>query len=566
MQSPDPRVHGRERALQEATGSELDVLVVGGGITGVGVALDAAARGYRTALVERDDLASGTSSRSSKLVHGGIRYLAQGDLAMVAESVRERDRLRRLAPHLVRPLPFALPTPTASRRWELKAGMLIYDALAFGRNVRRHQRLDLTALLHDAPGLARWTEGGGYRYFDCQTDDARLNLTVALAARRHGALVANHVEVRELLASRGRVVGALVEDRLSGQELTLRARWVVSATGIWADHIRQLAPAAPAPQLAPSRGAHLTFPRHLLPVNGAVSFPSTFGDGRLNFAVPWGQQVYVGTTDRPHTDGLTHPGVHTSDAEYLVQSASAAFGVDISVAEAVGGWAGLRPLMTGAGGLHPKDLSRRHALVHDPGGLLTITGGKLTTYRQMAEDVVDVIAAEDGNRSRCLTSRLALGVVGDPQQGLERTRELTRSWNYPDSVARSLFQRHGDAAPTVLELCRRHGEDDILVPGLPYLTGEVRWAVRHELARTLSDVLERRLRVAIRHAAAGGPAIAAAARIMADELGWDDRRLSREIDEYLGGVAEERGVVALDTSWREDREAPMVPPLTDAAN
>ncbi|MDX1621853.1 MAG: FAD-dependent oxidoreductase, partial [Nitriliruptorales bacterium] len=284
----------REDALDRMAGTPLDVLVVGGGITGAGIALDAVTRGYRTGLVERDDLASGTSSRSSKLVHGGIRYLSHGDLPMVAEGVRERDRLRRLAPHLVHPVAFAIPAPSRRRWAELKLGMLLYDAFAFGRNVSRHQGLDHGDLLRAAPGLVRGNDRG-YRYVDCQTDDARLTLTVALTARRHGALLANHAEVVDLFESKGRVIGARVADRLTGETRDIASRWVVSATGVWADDVRGLAPDPGTPQLVPSRGVHLTFPRRLLPVNGAVSFPSGLGDGRMVFAVPWGGQVYVGT-------------------------------------------------------------------------------------------------------------------------------------------------------------------------------------------------------------------------------------------------------------------------------
>lgn len=542
--SPD-----RDRALDRAADEGVDVLIIGGGISGAGVALDAVTRGYRVALVEREDIGSGTSSRSSKLVHGGIRYLETGDLAMVAEGVRERDRLRRLAPHLVRPLPFAIPTPSQRRRWELKAGMLLYDALAFGRNLRRHTRLDLGAFLRHAPGVVRPLDGGAYRYFDSQTDDARLTLAVALTAIRYGALVANHTEVVGLLENHGRVVGAEVHDRLRDQRATIRSRWVVSASGVWADSIRRLAPQAPTPQLAPSRGVHLTFPRSLLPINGAVTFPSSLQDGRMNFAIPWGQQVYVGTTDEIHAGDRSRPAVEPADARYLAASVSHAFGLEIGARDAIGAWAGLRPLMTGAGGVAPKDLSRRHALVEDPDGLVTVTGGKLTTYRQMAEDVVDLVTRRDGNRARCVTHRLPLGMRGSAEQGQGRVRALARHLGYGPEVADPLFHRHGDRAAEVLERCRQDGEDEPLVKGLPYLVGEVRWAVTEELARSLDDVLDRRLRVAIRHRGAGGSGVLAAARIVAEELGWDESRTAKEVDGYLRGVARQRGPVPLDTSW-----------------
>ena len=537
----------REEALDRMARTPLDVLVVGGGITGAGIALDAMTRGYRTALVERDDLASGTSSRSSKLVHGGIRYLSQGDLPMVVEGVRERDRLRRLAPHLVHPVPFAIPAPS-SRRWaELKIGMLLYDAFAFGRNVHRHHGLDHGRFLRAAPGLVRGNDRG-YRYVDCQTDDARLTLTVALTARRHGALIANHAEVVDLLESRGQVVGARVADGLTGETLDVSARWVVSATGVWADRVRRLAADPGAPRLVPSRGVHLTFPRSLLPVNGAVSFPSGLDDGRMVFVVPWGGQVYVGTTDEVHTDPVDASSVGSGDAEYLTASISSAFGVDVSVRDAIGAWAGLRPLMAGSDGLPPTDLSRRHAVVPGPPGLVTVTGGKLTTYRQMAEDVVDELARADGNSTRCHTKRLPLGTRD--ARGVLSAVAVARRLGYDDAVGRTLYARHGDAAPVVLEACRRWKEDSPLVPGLPYLTGEVRWSVRHELARTLADVLDRRLRVSVRDRAAGGAGIAASVAVLAEELGWDPARQEQEVAEYLRQVRTERGPVPLDDGWR----------------
>lgn len=535
----------REDALDQLADRSVDVLVVGGGITGAGIALDAVTRGYSVALVEREDLAAGTSSRSSKLIHGGVRYLARGDLPMVAEGVRERDRLRRLAPHLVVPLPFTLATPTLRTRVELKAGLTLYDALALGRNLHGHGRLALDDLLDHVPALSTGVRRGGYRYFDAQTDDARLTLQVAQTARRYGALVLPHTAATELLTFRGRIVGARLEDRLTGDELQVTARWVVAAGGVWADQLRRLAPDAGDARLVPSRGAHLTFDRRDLPVNAAAAFPSGMDDGRMNFAIPWGDQVYVGTTDDVHDGVLDRPAVAPADAHYLVESVRRAFDVDLGVEDAVGAWAGLRPLLSSGPGFPSADLSRRHAIMQDPPGLVSITGGKLTTYRQMAEDLVDRLADEDGNRNRCTTRRLPLGVRGPGRAAAGRVLAVAHDLGVDRTLALGVFHRHGDEAALVLADCVAEGDAEPLVEGLPYLRGEVRWAVRHELARTVDDVLSRRLRVSLRHRAAGGPAASYTADVLGRELGWSSARRRASVRRYLDAVAYERGPVPL---------------------
>lgn len=558
MADPIPapaRPPGRARSLQAASDG-VDVLVVGGGITGAGIALDAATRGYRVALVERDDLASGTSSRSSKLVHGGLRYLAQGDLPMVAEGVRERDRLRHLAPHLVRPLAFVVPVDDRRTRWELRAGLLIYDAIAAGRNVRLHRRLTPDEVLRSVPGLVRGFSSGGYRYDDCQTDDARLTLQVAQVARQRGALVVNHAEVVALLRAGDRVRGVAVTDRLSGRSYEIPARWTVSAAGVWADRVRGLAHDRPDAAVTPARGSHVVFRRRDVPVVSAAVVPSGVGDGRRVFVIPWGDQVYAGTTDEAHADDRDRPYASAADAQYLLGAVNTAFGLDLSVREAIGAWAGLRPLHAGATTAPSRDLSRRHVISEDPPGFLSIVGGKLTTYRQMAEDLVDRLVAQDGgSRGPCVTTRLPLGAVGPAEEGLARTAEHLRDSGLSGRAVAGLYHRHGDLAVTVARFCHEHDGLEPLVPGLPYLRGEVRWAVRHELARTVDDVLQRRLRVSVRDAAAGGGAIQDTAAILAEELGLDRGDADGQVAAYLTAVAHERGPVPLSgaaPTWPRD--------------
>jgi glycerol-3-phosphate dehydrogenase len=528
----------REAALARATEGPLDLIVVGGGITGAGVALDAVTRGYRVALVERDDIASGTSSKSSKLVHGGLRYLANGDVAMVAEGIRERDRTRRNAPHLVRPLPFVVADPSFIDRALLKVGLLAYDAMGTGRAVAPHRRLDRGGVRTAAPTLR--AGGGGYRYWDARTDDARLTMAIVQAARLHGALVINHCEATKLVvSSAGRVERVDVRDTLTDETASLSARWVVAAAGVWAGDARALAPAGSwEPAVTPARGAHLVFDRAALPVSEAVIFGSADGDGRRLFAIPWGGQVYVGTNDVPGGD-MT-PTVTRGDASYMLDAIQASFHDAPSLGDAVGAWAGLRPLVGDASST--ADISRKHLVVEDPAGLVSVTGGKLTTWRQMAEDVVDRVVDGDGGDARCLTSNISLGAVGDRRAGDTRTRAVGSPLGFGPVASSALYHRHGDLAPAVMAACVAEEDGtEPLVPGLPYLRGEVRWAVRHELARTVDDVLQRRTRVSLRHRAAGGAeAIAYVARVLDEELGVDAQAQTAD---YLARVDTERGPV-----------------------
>lgn len=540
-------LHTRSTVLDRLTSDPLDVLVVGAGTTGAGVALDAAARGYRVGVVERADVASGTSSRSSKLIHGGLRYLATGDLPMVWEGVRERELLRALAPHLVRPLGFVVPTPSFADVALLRAGLTLYDAMTLGRRTRPHRRLSPEQVLRAAPSLADGAVGGGVRYDDAQTDDARLALAVLQAARSHGTLAATRVSVTGIEPRRpGRGLADVeLEDHLSGERLPVRARWVVGAGGVWADRIGDVPAGTHAPPLRPARGAHLVFARADLAVNQAVVLPSAGSDGRRVFLVPWGEQVYVGTTDVPEDDLSGPPAVTTEDATYLLDAVNTGFGTDLAIDDAIAAWAGWRPLVAGPEGAVTADLSRRH-VVHEPAaGIVTVTGGKLTTYRRMAADVVDRIVEHDGLGLPCRTATIPLGATGRALEGLARARRAMHRVGGDPAVAGSLYHRHGDRAAEVVDLAAATNGLARLVPDLPYLEAEVRWAVRHEMAVSLDDVLSRRLRVAVRHAGAGGAAIERAADLMAEELHWDGAARTRQVADYRRAVATERGPVPL---------------------
>lgn len=542
----------REANLDRLGDRTYDLLVIGGGITGAGIALDAAARGLLVGLVERDDLAAGTSSRSSSLVHGGLRYLAQAMFGLTRESAVERDLLRRLAPHLVRPLPFVVPDVG---RWRSTArtglGMWIYDGLASFRNVERHHRLRPAEVADRIPGLVQGLGHGGYEYHDCRTDDARLVLQVARTAHRFGADIATRAEVVGLHQAGGRVTGATVRDRVGGREVAVRARQTVSATGVWADHLRSLADDPGTSTLVPSKGVHLVFPAADVRVAAAALIPSTAGDGRMVFVLPWEESVVVGTTDEAYEGPLGTPSVSAADAAYLSNAVNAAFGTDLGARDAVGAWAGLRPLLASEAHL-PMDsetLSRRHAVVAGPQGLLTITGGKLTTYRAMAEEVVDQVATVLGGAaagSRGHSDRISLGLRGRVDEAGARTAGVLQALGLDPSLAGPLVERHGDEAVEVAELAATTSDGaDPLVPGLPYLRAEARWAVDQEMALSVDDVLDRRTRASIRDPAGGGQAADVVAAVLADALGWAPGEAAASVAAYRDRIAAERGVVPL---------------------
>ena len=549
LPAPSPLRAARDGALDRLGSQSWDVLVVGGGITGAGIALDAAARGLRVALVERDDLAVGTSSRSSSLIHGGLRYLEQYGFGLMRESAVERERLRRLAPHLVRPLRFTIPWSGRRRTRLIGIGLWLYDGIAGFQGPSRHRRLETTDVVERLPGLAGHLDGHGYEYSDCRTDDARLVLAVVQAAERFGAAVLTRAEVVQIRRAAGRVVGATVRDRLSGAEIDVAARVTVSATGVWADELRVMAGAG-GPMLQPSKGVHLVFPADRLRVRTAGVLPSLAGDGRSVFLIPWGPQVIVGTTDDAYDGPLDRPSVTPADADYLCASVNAAFGTSLSAADAVGAYAGLRPLLHGEEdkAVGTDRLSRRHALLAEPPGLLTVTGGKLTTYRAMAVEAVDAVADELGGsaaRRRSGTARIPLGLTGSLEAAVARAELLATRLGLDPSLARALVGRHGDLAAEVLEMAAAHGEDGPLVPGLPYLEVEARWAVEREHALSVADVLQRRMKVARRDVDAGLSVAPRVAGLLAAAHGWSPGEAERSVAEHAAAVRDERGPVPL---------------------
>ncbi len=481
----------RRADLERMAEAELDVLVVGGGITGAGVALDAASRGLSVGLVERDDFASGTSGRSSRMIHGGVRYLQHYDFGLVHEALRERAILLRLAPHLVRPTTMFAPTDTVLRRALFHLGLYVYDVLATGRNLGRHREVRADEMRVAAPGLGRPTRG--VRYWECRTDDARLTVEVMRVAKGLGALVANHAAVESLIGD-GRVRGARVVDTTTGERLDVRARMIVNATGAWADRIHGMATSAPT-VLRPSKGVHVVFRPGSVDTKTALFVPSGAGDRRYVFIVPWGDRVYAGTTDTEYHGDLDDPPVTEQDMDYIVGAVSTAF-PGVGRADVTATWAGLRPLLGGRTG-PTADLSRKHRIFEDPPGLVTITGGKLTTYRFMAQQLVDRVARALGTGAKCRTREIPLGLTRPLEESLARAAAAAGQLGLDPAVGRRMVYRFGDDWEAAV---RRLREDPSLAEpvaqGLPVRAVEVELARTREMAITDTDVLVRRTRLA----------------------------------------------------------------------
>jgi glycerol-3-phosphate dehydrogenase len=534
-------VFDRADALRRLADEPLDVLVIGGGITGAGCALDAASRGLRTGLVERDDFASGTSSKSSKLVHGGIRYLQQREIRLVYENLRERQRALENAPHLVRVLPFLIPILTRDglidRRIARALGgaMWMYDLTGGLRIRKHHERVSTDEALVHMPTLRRDHVAGAYIYYDCRVDDARLTLTIARSAAAHGAAVANSARVTGLLKQAdGSVRGARIE--ADGTELEVSARVVINATGVWSDDVRTMDEGSHPESIRPAKGIHVTVPWSKVRNDIAAIVPVP-KDRRSIFVIPWGDTTYIGTTDTDYDGPLDDPQCTSADVDYLLGAVNHAVTEPLGPADVMGTWAGLRPLLRTASSERTADLSRRHGVQVSSTGLVTITGGKLTTYRRMAADTVNAATRVLGKRSRSRTQHLRL--VGG--EGFEAIAAPTNR-----GVHEHLAGRYGTEAGAVLDLVAADPDlADALVPGLPYLKAEAVHAVRHEMARTLDDVLSRRTRARLLARDASAAAADAVGTLLAAELGWDAAETARQVSAYRAAVEHERTAIGL---------------------
>jgi glycerol-3-phosphate dehydrogenase len=526
----------RADALARLADERFDVVVVGGGITGAGVALDAASRGLRTALVERDDFASGTSSKSSKLVHGGIRYLQQREYRLVYDALRERQIALRNAPHLVRVLPFLIPILTRDGLIDpriaraLGTAMWLYDLTGGARIGKLHRRISKATALEHMPTLNPDRLASAYLYYDAQTDDARLTLTIArTAAIEHDAVIANHASVAGVLKnSDGRVSGVRV--KADGDEFDLEADAVVNAAGVWADDVRAFDEGAHPGSIRPAKGVHITVPWSKVRNDIAAIVPVP-RDRRSIFVVPWGEFTYIGTTDTDYDGPLDDPACTHDDVRYLLDAMNTSLASPLHERDVTGTWAGLRPLLASAGNERTADLSRRHAVARSVSGMVTVTGGKLTTYRSMAADAVDAVTSDLGRGGSSRTRNLAL--LGG--------REFQAAAGGEPSRHEHLAGRYGTLAAEVLALVDADpalGEP--LVPGLPYLRAEAVYAVRAEMARSVDDVLSRRTRSRLLARDASARVADDVARIVGDELGWSDGTRREQAAAYRRAVTTER--------------------------
>ena len=526
----------RAESIRRLADETFDVLVVGGGITGTGVALDAASRGLRVALVDKGDFASGTSSKSSKLVHGGIRYLQQKEVGLVYEALAERQILRKTAPHLVRVLPFLLPVFTKDgllpRRLARLLGttMWAYDLTGGLRIGKLHKRVSKEEALRYMPTLPADNVAASYIYYDAQADDARLTLTVAKTAAGFGAAVVNYATLVGLVKdSAQNVSGARV--LADGNEIEIRARTVVNATGVWSDEVRTLDDSSHTATIRPAKGIHITVPWSLVRNEIAVVIPVP-KDRRSVFVVPWGGDggphrfTYIGTTDTDYDGSIDDPQITAADIEYLLRAINGASTTKITEADILGTWAGLRPLVAAAKSERTADLSRRHSVHTSPAGVVTVTGGKLTTYRRMAADAVDEVVKVIGRGGRSRTKRIRLhGADG---------------WDAPD-IPKNLAERYGADGRAVAALERSDPElARPLIESLPYSRAEVVYAARAEMARSVDDVLSRRTRARLLARDASAAAADDVAALMAAELDWDDEERERQVARYRALVSEER--------------------------
>lgn len=537
----------RQQAL-EAIQDGIDVLIVGGGITGAGVALDAASRGYRTALVEQNDFAFGTSSRSTKLLHGGLRYLSQLQIRLVREALEERDRLQRLAPHLVRPLPFIIPIygrmqrplglrlPTLLRPLAplgIRLGLSGYDLLA--RSHPHHRQLSAEEALTYVPGLRTGGLRAAYLYYDAVTDDVRLTHAVLATARRHGAVTLNYVRAEGI--SSGRHTTVTLYDRLAQARHDIPVRHIVNAAGVWAEEVAGLA-SPPTFRLQRSKGVHLILNGFDRLSDAALVIPET-DDGRLAFLLPWRGRLILGTTDEPYEGDPARPRTQASEARYLLDHVSRYLRIPVKPDAIIGAYTGLRPLVRRGGG-RSADLSRDHQVVEHEGAVVSIIGGKLTTYRKMAEDTVDVLVRRDGLQSSCRTRELVL--AGGEDHETVRTQVMVEAADLEmdDATAQHIYHAYGSAALRLLALVRAEpGLRRPLVAGRPEILAEVVLACREERALTLVDWLLLRSRLALLDRGHARGCAEEVARFMARELGWSAEERARQLASFEQEIAAE---------------------------
>ncbi|HEU5034367.1 MAG TPA: glycerol-3-phosphate dehydrogenase/oxidase [Mycobacteriales bacterium] len=537
-----PRLGPAERAdaWQRLDDGRVDVLVIGGGVTGAGVALDAVTRGLTTALVEARDFASGTSSRSSKLFHGGLRYLEQMDFQLVREALRERDlMLSRLAPHLVRPVSFLYPlTHYGWERAYVGAGLAMYDAMGGSRALPRHRHLSRTGARALAPALRRDALTGGIRYYDAQCDDARHTLTLARTAAAYGAVVRSSTEVIGFGKEGGRIVAAELRDTETGETCAVRTGVVVNATGVWTDDVQRLAESRGEFKVRASKGIHIVVPRDRISSETGIILRT---EKSVLFVIPWGEHWIVGTTDDDWHYAKAHPAASRTDIDYVLSHVNRVLAVPLTPEDISGVYAGLRPLLAGEEEV-TSQLSREHAISHSPRGMVSVAGGKYTTYRVMARHAVDAAVDELGRHApHCVTDRIPLLGADGYHALANQVESLGDELGLPRWRVDHLLGRYGALLHEVLAPAAADPSWLQPVPGAgSYLMAEVLYAATHEAGLHLDDVLTRRTRISIETAHRGTESMKPVASVLAEVLGWDDLQLTAEIAAYDARVAAER--------------------------
>ena len=539
-----PPLAARGADLEQLGRETWDVLIVGGGIVGCGALLDAASRGLRAALVEQDDVAVGTSSRSSRLIHGGLRYLEQFHVGLVREALHERARLLELAPHLVRLERFLFPLygrPVVTRSF-FQAGLTLYDLLGSAKSGGRHRHLSVGEALEIAPTLHRHGLQGAMLYSDGMEDDARYTLAVLRTARREGGLAVTRVRAVRALREGERVAGATVRDQVSGAEFDVRARTVLDATGVWGSKPDRPFDSEKATfNVLPSRGTHILVPRERIPVTTGVTIRVP---GKVAFMVPWPRHWVIGTTDEPFKGPVDRPSASAAEVDRILAAVNGAFDANVTRADIVGTFAGLRPLIAPSGASSTVKVSREHKVAVEDRGLVRISGGKYTTYRLMARDAIDAVLGDDAKDRPSATAELPI-VGAAPRAELDAlAARLAREPGMDADAAQALVDRHGIEAVEVLAMGRERDLVRPLVAGHPFLEAEVVWAAERELAMALDDVLTRRMRLSMALPDRGACVAPRVAEIVGRVLGWTPGRQAAEVAGYLEGAHREFDVPA----------------------
>ena len=534
-------ISSRESIVEKLASAEFDVLVIGGGVTGVGAALDAATRGLRVALIEANDFACGTSSRSSKLIHGGLRYLEQFDFKLVREALKERELMvGHTAPHLVSPVSFLFPLHEGMKeRWYVGAGLALYDALrGKERILPAHRHISPRKMREVAPALRSDILKGGILYYDAQVDDARHTVTIARTAERYGALVANQVEAIALIREGSRVVGVKVCDRESGREFDIKSATTVLAAGIWNSKIQEAAGVNHGYDIAMSKGVHIVLPKSAISLKTGVILKTALS---VLFVIPWKEFWIVGTTDTPWTGSKEEPLADRADIDYIIEQANQVLRHPLKHTDVISVYAGIRPLVAPTEASSTTKISREHVVDHPLEGLISVAGGKYTTYRIMARDAIDA-AASDLLRivPESCTEEIALLGADGYSALLNRVNALAVANSLSRETITHLLSRYGSIFEEVLAPAKLDASLlERIDPSLPYLRAEVRYAVTHEKALHVSDVLMRRTRIALEVSDRGVAAARVVAQVMAPLLGWDSARSHREISQYDALVARE---------------------------